>query len=106
MMHLKGGFAGPFFWLAGLPGDTLKSKWQTGKLPEVTSNKYAPYINLSNNFKDLDGKYKNLREVLMRTNTIEQLYKGFKPVMARDFQCSTFHFGYYTQYNVRSLAFQ
>ena len=31
-MHLKGGFAGPFFWLAGLPGDTLKSKWQTGIL--------------------------------------------------------------------------
>jgi len=30
ILHLKGGFAGPFFWLAGLPGDTLKSKWQTG----------------------------------------------------------------------------
>jgi len=59
---IAGGFAGPFFWLAGLPGDTLKSKWQT----------------------DLNGEYKSLRDVFMRTNTIKQLYKGFKPVMARD----------------------
>jgi len=63
MLHLKGGFAGPFFWMAGLPGDTLKSKWQT----------------------DLEGKYKSLRDVVMRTNTIKQLYKGFKPVMVRSF---------------------
>ena len=85
-MHLKGGFAGPFFWLAGLPGDTLKSKWQTGNFEKkdiIFTISCISYVANANNFKDLDGNYKNLREVMMKTNTIKQLYKGFKPVMGR-----------------------
>ena len=81
-----GGLAGTGFWLAGLPGDRLKSTFQTDlegrykSVPHLTKSVLQEWL-----IYILTKKNKVQKPANLKTEGLSGLYRGLVPTMMRAF---------------------